>query len=1039
MNQPDLIPDLHTVANGDAVKAHEPLILPEFLRLAATQHFLPEAEEAKAHAIIKKWADLESSHKLQGMTETQLEGGFCTEIFGQVLGYTLFSENAENADHWEFQPKYPVNGGTADAAIGLFRPGGHEPPRALIELKGPLVNVDRHRASGRTAVQQCWDYLNAVPDCPWGIVCNYVSFRLYHRNKTPRAYEHFTLQDLRRLDIFRQFYAIFGRDGLLPISRAQRPLADRLLDDTGAKQREVGETLYKYYSDQRDELIQHLRQPPRNKSLDAAIRIAQKLIDRIIFVAFCEDRGLLPEKCIERTWAAIPPITKVTNPRWRNFVGFFQALNEGKPEDGITPFNGGLFDPDKDREIDELDLDDRWTNVFKNIGDYDFHGAVNVDVLGHLFERSINDLQRLHKGGLFGERRPPVARMEKSAERKRGGIYYTPPEFTDFIVRHTIGEIIRQRLAAVDRRHKINRGQAERAPEADAKLAAYWKDSFEALRQIKVCDPACGSGAFLIRAYEEFERQYQAILGFWMFHDAKAAERLEEEVPDFILKENLYGVDLSREAVEITQLALWLRSARPRKSLADISENIVWGNSLVADAAVDPRALDWRVRFADVFSRAEGGFDCVIGNPPWERMKLQEREFFDGVAPEIASAVSAASRRQLIEQLEKANPELYARYVEAKAVADRALAHVRACKHFPLTAQGDINTYAVFSELARQIVAPAGRVGLLVPSGIATDHTTKEFFGDLVSANALVALYDFENKAPVFPDVHRSFKFCILLLGGGKTKAKAADFVFFAHRIEDLDDKDRHIVLTPDDLKCLNPNTLTCPIFRTRRDAELTRAIYRRVPVLVNEGRKTGGNPWGVRFFTMFHQTNDAELFHTAPDLVAKGFTRDGACWKKGKQRFLPLYEAKMVQAYDPRAAGVVVDENNWMRQGQTEPTSSVQYQDPQFSAFPRFWVAQESVTALLEGEEWPAFICYKDVTSSTNQRTMIATFIPLSGVMNSAPLVLLDKSISVRSACCLLANLNSHAYDYVARQKVGGLHLNFFIVEQLPTLPPDA
>jgi len=628
--------------------------------------------------------------------------------------------------------------------------------------------------------------------------------------------------------------------------------------------------------------------------------------------------------------------------------------------------------------------------------------------------------------------------MAKSIERKRGGIYYTPPEFTDRIVKGAVREVIDARLAAVAERHGVDPKAAETA-EPDPGLAPYWQDCFKALRQIKVCDPACGSGAFLIRAYEEFHDCYTYVLRNWGYHEPKRAAAHEDDVPDIILRDNLHGVDLSREAVEITQLALWIRSARSDKTLADLSHNIVCGNSLIDDPAVDPRAMDWRGTFPQVFDREETGFDCVIGNPPWERMKLQEREFFDASAPEIASAVSAATRRKLIERLQKTNPELHARYVAAKEEAEGALAHVRASGRFPLTAKGDINTYALFAELARAIVSPNGRVGLLVPSGIATDMTTRKFFAELVKGKHLAALYDFENKAPIFPDVHRSYKFCVLLFGGSQVKFPATDFVFFAHRMEDLEDKHRHICLTAKDIRLLNPNTRTCPVFRSRRDAELTKAVYRRVPVLVDRSRKAGGNPWGVRFLTMFHQTNAAELFHTADQLKADGFKPRGRLWQKGKQTFLPLYEAKMVQAFDHRAASVVVDRANWMRQGQTRTTTNVEHQNPEFFSVPRFWVAEAHVDEVLGSGAQPAYLCYKDVTSATNQRTMIAAFIPKSAVMNSAPLLLLGEAIDVRGACCLLANLNSFAYDYVARQKVGGVHLNFFIVEQLPTLPPDA
>ncbi|GAJ09962.1 unnamed protein product, partial [marine sediment metagenome] len=261
---------------------------------------------------------------------------------------------------------------------------------------------------------------------------------------------------------------------------------------------------------------------------------------------------------------------------------------------------------------------------------------------------------------------------------------------------------------------------------------------------------------------------------------------------------------------------LWIRSAREGRTLAELSQNIVCGNSIVTDRHVDENAMDWRRTFPQAFSEEASGFDCIVGNPPWERLKLQEREFFDFSAPKIASAVSAATRRKLIGKLEKSNPELHQRYIEAKEEAESALDHVRKSGRFPLTAKGDINTYAVFAELARKIVAPDGRVGLLVPSGIATDHTTRKFFGELVNSKSLIALYDFENKAPLFPDLHRSFKFCILLFGGSSVKSEWAGFVFFAHNVEDLLDKHRQITLASDDLRLLNPNTRTCPVFRSR-------------------------------------------------------------------------------------------------------------------------------------------------------------------------------------------------------------------------------
>ncbi len=299
-------------------------------------------------------------------------------------------------------------------------------------------------------------------------------------------------------------------------------------------------------------------------------------------------------------------------------------------------------------------------------------------------------------------------------------------------------------------------------------------------------DPACGSGAFLFQAYNVLEQRYHEVIGHLEEAGEDDAEELTEQVPRFILNDNLYGVDLSPEAVEITQLALWIRSATPGQTLATLSRNIVHGNSLVHDPAVHPDGFDWREQFPEVFGGEEGeregvsphfpkaengdrprqGFDCVIGNPPWERIKLQEREFFSLPAPEIATATNAAKRRKLVAKLESDDPALYERYQAALAAADSLLTYCRTSDAYPLTGKGDINTYAVFAELAYQLVAPHGRVGLLTPSGIASDKTTKDFFAAIAETNRLIRLYDFENKKVFFPEVHASFKFCILNFGG---------------------------------------------------------------------------------------------------------------------------------------------------------------------------------------------------------------------------------------------------------------------------------
>lgn len=1038
---PDLFAEQHRELER-RLRRQRALFIPRFLQEAAASGLLRGDAQDRAHARAVEWADLERQGHLPEYKETSVDTQFLDQLFGDGLGYKL---KTVSPTAYQLEYKYPVKGvGTADAALGDFPQAG---PSAVIELKGAKVDLDRDKSNGRTAVQQCWDYLNALPGCPWGIVSNFSTIRLYHRDKGSLAYEEFTLQELRRRDRFDEFYCLFERGGLVTSRLGQPPRALALLKKTVEQQRVVGDELYKQYQFRRLELIEHLIHN-EGKDLNEAIRIAQKILDRILFIAFCEDRELLPEKTLETTRQEVRTYSQAKNPAWEAFLDLFKAIDKGaKGKREITAFNGGLFA--KDDAIDALELEDeKWTNAFVGFGRFDFSEEVNVEVLGHIFERSVTELEKLRVGGLFAlaanakdEPARPQSKMAKSAQRKRFGIYYTPPAFTGLIVERTVDALVWERFADLAKQHGID--PDARKNQNREKLRAYWTACLEALKAVTVCDPACGSGAFLIRAYESLDGHYKNVVNALAGAGLPPGQvaKIEDEIPDRILRDNLYGVDVSHESVEITHLALWIRSARYGKTLADLSHNIVRGNSLVADSPVHPHAFDWHTAFPEIFGKGgPGGFSCVIGNPPWERVKVQDREFFALTDPATAGAVSASDRKRRIAAMPKDNPDLHAAYLVARDEAQRVLDYARRSGRYPLTGRGDINLYMLFAELAQSLVAPNGLVGILVPSGIATDDTTKDFFGGLMTSQRLISLYDFENRNKVFEDVDGRFKFSALVFGGTARQTKAADFVFFAHGIEDTAEanKQRHIPLNAADMALLNPNTKTCPIFRTRRDADLTKAIYRRVPILVDESRRQGGNPWGVKFLRMFDQTNDAGKFHDAEHWKSSGYRLKGNVYVKGAQRGLPLYEAKMVQAYDHRAASVAVEEENWVRQGQKTETSLVEHQNPEFSAMPRWWVSSEAVEAVLSNQpgnrEW--FKGFKDITSPTNERTMIASMAPRAAFTNKFVLMLCD--LEPRRHTCLLANFNAFVFDYVVRQKLGGITLNFFIVEQFPTLPPD-
>lgn len=347
---------------------------------------------------------------------------------------------------------------------------------------------------------------------------------------------------------------------------------------------------------------------------------------------------------------------------------------------------------------------------------------------------------------------------------------------------------------------------------------------------------------------------------------------------------------------------VWPKQPGGPKAITDRSlQTLARGEALPEDSvatvheiAAAYRFFHWHLEFPHLFQQPQssagrnigrpglgGGFDVVLGNPPWERVKLQEQEYFAVRDPQIAAAPNAAVRKRLIKALEASNPSLYDAYLDALRRAAGESHVLRDSGRYPLAGRGDINTYAVFAEGSRSLVNERGRMGMILPTGIATDATTQFYFKDLVQRGSLASLFDFENAKPLFEGVHRSFKFCLLTLTGRDDRVAQAQFAFFAHDPSDLLKDNARFELTPEEIQLLNPNTGTCPIFRTRRDAEITLGIYRRVPVLINENDPANGNPWGISFMRMFDMSNDSHLFHTRDELEADGWTLNGNVFER--------------------------------------------------------------------------------------------------------------------------------------------------------------
>ncbi|MEU3070490.1 DNA methyltransferase [Streptomyces sp. NPDC006906] len=486
------------------------------------------------------------------------------------------------------------------------------------------------------------------------------------------------------------------------------------------------------------------------------------------------------------------------------------------------------------------------------------------------------------------------------------------------------------------------------------------------------------------------------------------------------------------------------------------------------------RFFHWHLEFPEVFrvpadpaapgvdnrTGWKGGFSCVLGNPPWERVKLQEQEFFAIRDETVAKAANKAARERLIDKLatseEEADQALHAEFIAARRVSEGVSHLLRGSGRFPLAGRGDVNTYAVFAEAASLGIAPAGRFGLVLPTGIATDATTAPFFSDLVRTARLASFLDFENEAFILSrDVDHRVRFALLTVTGQDETVDKASFAFGTRHMEDLDS--RRFAMPPEEILLVNPNTGTLPVFRTRRDAEITLGIYKRVPVLMREADEQGKgatNPWGLTFMRMFDMSNDSHLFRAKAELEAKGWKLTGNIFThlSDGRRYLPLYEAKMLHHYDHRLGTYEGQTQAQANVGTLPRATPEQHDDPDYAPLPRYWVPEFDVdsgkrdkkgnrivwpgvaTRLAEREWWNGWLMgWRDVARSTDTRTMIGTALPAYGVGHKFPLMFV-----ATKAAALSGVVASYAFDYVARQKVAGTSMTYGYVMQFPAPAPD-
>jgi hypothetical protein len=631
--------------------AAKPLFRPEALRPKLAGFAVSAAASAVRDKLVQ-WANFLASPEADASKETELLPSYLEDVFVELLAYT---HKASGADPYTFKREAATRaeGTFADAALGRFSLAGDRAEYvAVVEGKGPRDPLDRPFAGRKqSAVDQALHYAVNFR-CHWYLVTNLREIRLYHKDHDLHTYERFKMSALAADDAtFRRFVFLLGAERVVAPGRCH-------LDELLSESRQIGQELtrdyYREYAELRRRTFDELCRSNPDVAPADLLAPTQKILDRVLFIAFCQDRGLLPAGSIAKAYHHADPYNP--RPTWDNFRGLFRAVDEGNARLEIDRYNGGLFA--RDELLERLRVPDEVCKGFDRLAAY-YYGLptaaeeaqdgkarlIDVEILGHIFEQSITDLEQLRHAITDGA----PADGGTATKRKREGAFYTPSFITRYIVAATLGPLLKERFEALRRQHHGQAARtvrkvledpnaydlAELTPAQRDALTGFWDGWLNELETLRLVDPACGSGAFLIEAFEQLYAVYQ-----------QSQARLTElrgptlfDIDRQILEKNLFGVDLNSEAVEICRLSLWIKTAQRGKVLTSLDHNVRVGNSVIADPAVHVRAFDWRAAFPEVF--AAGGFDVVLGNPPYVRQEWiapfksylqQHYRAFDGAA-----------------------------------------------------------------------------------------------------------------------------------------------------------------------------------------------------------------------------------------------------------------------------------------------------------------------------------------------------------------------------------------------------------------------
>jgi Eco57I restriction-modification methylase len=606
--------------------------------------------------------------------------------------------------------------------------------------------------------------------------------------------------------------------------------------------------------------------------------------------------------------------------------------------------------------------------------------------------------------------------VPSATSKRTSGTYYTPIDFARRITRDCVSRVIERRGREAGLSvPQITAHGIESLPDSDKRIIR------NIILGMTLLDPACGTGHMLVAGAEVLGEYLRAATN----ESKTGGETLAMKE---VVRSCLYGVDKDRLALLLTRVILWsISGTSPEPAHFKCGDSLLGHthgkeNSQTMLESLGDEQISWSQDFAS--EMGGGGFSVVATNPPWDRVKVMEREIPFSYMDELPE--TAFDRR---EALRKAPSEIREQFKAAKERIKSFSQRIKETQDYSWALKGELNLYKLFAERALALTSDDGCCGLVVPTGIATDFTSKDFFWSVIEKGQLVSLFDFENRKKKFQGVDGRFRFCLLTLdkAGGVSLPK---FCFFAEDDAEIDAAGRTFEISPAEIAQLNPTSRTPPIVRSKSDFELLKRLSKAHPLL-NTVRKE----WGLRYLRMFDMSNDSRHFLKLNHDGLESIKSDGTL-SRGPKKLLRVYEGKMIASYNHRAASAVTRNGVKHRPGGSISTSLENLQNPAFTVAPRFFVEEDLVRARIGDYPHRWFPGYKDITSATNERTMIATVLPYTAVGNKIPLLL--SSRSAREVACLLANLNSFAYDFVCKQKIGNITLNWYIVKQTPVVPPS-